>query len=242
MQEQLRLLVKLQTIDKLLYELQTELDDIPALLTQLSQEQEKLESELNTAKTELEQVTSRRKELEKENDSIRSRVRRAENRLMSAKSQREYRAANAEIEEGKDALKSNDDVLLELMERQEALSGKVKELDQSYLEISSEVNKKRKQLAKRANQIETEIARLDKERSGLAGGVDPELMSQYDFIRKARQGVALAAVKDGTCLVCHMQLPPQQFNELQKLDKIMSCPSCRRLIYWADAEFLTDQC
>jgi predicted nucleic acid-binding Zn-ribbon protein len=60
----------------------------------------------------LDEVTKRRKEMEAENEKIRTRLRRAENRLMGSKSQKEYRAANAEIDEGKDALKSNDDVLV----------------------------------------------------------------------------------------------------------------------------------
>jgi predicted nucleic acid-binding Zn-ribbon protein len=31
-----------------------------------------------------------------------------------------------------------------------------------------------------------------------------------------------------------MAIPPQRFNELIRGEKLMDCPSCRRIIYWGD--------
>ena len=52
--------------------------------------------------------------------------------------------------------------------------------------------------------------------------------------------MAVAPVSDGSCGACNMRLPPQQFNELQRMDQMMSCPSCRRMMYWADGEPFAD--
>ncbi len=240
MVEQLRLLVRLQAVDKVLYDLKTERDAIPGRLAELNQEEERLGATLDKAKAELEEVVKRRKDMEAENESIRTRLRRAENRLMGAKTQKEYRAANAEIEEGKDALKSNDEVLLELMERQEALEAEKSQAEAELQAFNAAAAEERAKLEDRDREVGKEIARLEKDRLGLCDGVERDLMDQYDFIRERRQGVALAPVRQGTCLICRMQLPPQQFNELQREDKIMSCPSCRRIIYWADSENFED--
>lgn len=236
MQEQLNRLVKLQAVDRTLYELEEEHKTIPGRLADLSIAETKLSEEHGKVTEELDQVSTRRKELEKENEGIRSRVRRAESRLMGAKSQREVRAANAEIEEGRDALKSNEDVVLELMERQEALTTQEEKLAGELKAASAEAAGQRKSLTQRSKSIDKEIAKIKKKRSGLTKGVDGEILDQYDFIKGARQGVALAPVQNGICMACHIAIPPQQFNELQRVDRIMTCPSCRRLIYWADAD------
>ncbi|CAD7771580.1 C4-type zinc ribbon domain protein [Candidatus Methanoperedenaceae archaeon GB37] len=52
------------------------------------------------------------------------------------------------------------------------------------------------------------------------------------FIRKRRNGRAVVSVNDAVCEGCHMHIPPQNYNELLKCDKLMTCPSCQRIIYW----------
>lgn len=240
MVEQLQLLVRLQVVDKVLFDLQAERDAIPGRLAELGLEEERLDANLAKAQTELDEVSKRRKEMETENENIRTRLRRAENRLMGSKSQKEYRAANAEIDEGKDALKSNDDVLVDLMERQEALETQKNRAEGELEEFQATAKEERTKLESRAKATDKEIKRLTKDRTGLCDGIESRLMDQYNFIRPRRQGLALAGVSQGTCLICRMQLPPQQFNELQRGDKLMSCPSCSRIIYWADSEEFED--
>lgn len=240
MLDQIRLLVKLQSIDKVLFQVVQEQEGMPAKLASLSLEENRMSQALSVAQAELDSVSSRRKSLESDMEAIRARVRKAETRLMATKTQREFRAATAEIEEGRDALKGNDDVLLELMERQEALEKQVAKLSEQLAQASVEVAGQRQELTNRAQELSTIITDMTHDRLVLAGQVEASLISEYDFIRKARQGVALSGVRNGTCGVCHIDITSQQFNELQRLDKIMSCPSCKRLIYWADAESLSD--
>jgi predicted nucleic acid-binding Zn-ribbon protein len=234
--EQLQLLVRLQVVDKVLFDLQSECDAIPGRLAEMNLEEERLDAVLAKVQAELDEVIKRRKALEGENETIRTRLRKAENRLMGSKSQKEYRAASAEIDEGKDALKSNDDALIELMERQEALEASKGKAEAELNEFQAGAKEERAKLEARNKEADAEIKRLSKDRTGLCQGIERKLMDQYDFIRNRRQGLALAGVSQGTCLVCRMQLPPQQFNELQRGDKLMICPSCSRIIYWADSE------
>jgi predicted nucleic acid-binding Zn-ribbon protein len=238
--KQIALLVKLQAVDKTLYEAEQELLAIPERLTELADREAVLAQTLSELEAQLEDVAGRRKALETENDSIRSRLRRAENRLMAAKSTKEYQAANAEIGEAKDAIKSNDDTLIEFMEKQDGLTTQVKQQKELSSEFDKQAGQERKKLAERQAHLEKAIASMQGDREGLTDGVDSSLLSQYDFIRQRRQGVALAPVSTGTCLACHMDIPPQQFNELQRMDKVMICPSCSRLIYWADADEFSD--
>jgi predicted nucleic acid-binding Zn-ribbon protein len=238
--DQLRLLIRLQAMDKTLFDLGQERDVIPGRLADLTQAEQALQSQLEAQQTQLDQMLKRKADLDEIADNVRARLRRAENRLMGSKSGKEYQAANAEIDDGKDSLKDAENQLLEVMEQVEALEKKVADLKERHDQLAASSKEERTQLEERYHNTDTEISRLIGSREKLASEIDKGLMKDYDFIRQARDGVALAAVSEGTCTVCHMTIPPQQFNELQRMDKIMSCPSCRRLIYWAEAEQLKE--
>ena len=240
MLEQIRFLIKLQAVDKTLFGLTQEQETIPLRLAELSLDQDRLGQALAAASADLEQVAAQRRELEASVEAVRQRMRKAESRLMGAKTQREYKAATAEIEEARDSVKGSEDLLLELMERHEALQRQVKSISEQHAVASAKVEAQRQELSRRAQEVGKLVTELDSERQELAKVVEETLLKEYDFIRKRKQGVALAPVSNGTCLACHMDIPPQQFNELQRLDKIMACQSCKRLLYWADAEPLAD--
>jgi predicted nucleic acid-binding Zn-ribbon protein len=238
--EQIRFLIKLQVVDKTLFGLMQEQESIPLRLAELSLEEDCLAQTMVTASAELEQVTNRRKALEAESEAVRQHLRKAESKLMGSKTQREYKAATAEIEEARDSLKGSGELVLELMERQEALERQVKVVSEQHDAASAKVAAQREELSQRVQEVDRLVQVLMGERKDLAEVVDFSLLREYDFIRQRKQGVALAPVSNGTCMACHMDIPPQQFNELQRLDKIMACQSCKRLLYWADADPLAD--
>jgi len=238
--EQIRFLIKLQAVDKTLFGLTQEQESIPLRLSELNLELNQLGEALETAKLELIQVADRQRELEISMEIARQRIRKGESRLMSSKTQREYKAATAEIEDARDIVKDKEDLLLELMERHEILQLEVKSINSQHITASAQVENQRRELSQRAHKIKRLVRKLSNERKELAKVVESTLLREYDFIRKRKHGIALAPVSNGTCLACHMDIPLQQFNELQRLDKIMVCQSCKRLLYWADAKPLAD--
>ena len=89
------------------------------------------------------------------------------------------------------------------------------------------------ELAARAQMsgVEEQIAAARTQREVAAARVDATAIKRYSSIRM-RRGMALAAVKAGTCQGCHMNIPPQLFNILQRGLTIEVCPNCNRIIYW----------
>jgi predicted nucleic acid-binding Zn-ribbon protein len=82
------------------------------------------------------------------------------------------------------------------------------------------------------DQMEADIDRLRRQRQGFAQNLPPDVLGHYDFIRSHLKDAAVAPVMDGTCQICHMSLPPQQFIELRRCEELMNCPHCQRIIYW----------
>ena len=238
MLDQIGLLIKLQAVDKTVFDLDKELREIPERLSAFSVEEEHNKADLDKLSAELDALRKQRKNLENENDNIRARLRKAEAKLMNSKNQKEHRAATAELDDGRDILRANDDQLLVIMERQEPLEIKVKELSNQVERQSQVLAETRAQLKQRAEEASEILNQLKQSRGDVEKQVNKALLREYDFIRNRRQGVAISPVSKGNCGICHMQISPQQFNELLRAQTLMHCPSCKRIIYWADAENL----
>jgi len=87
------------------------------------------------------------------------------------------------------------------------------------------------EIEKRSAALQAELAKGREERERIASQVEPEVLRRYGAIRM-RRGLAVVAVSEGTCLGCHMNIPPQLYNQLQRTDTILTCPQCYRIIYW----------
>jgi predicted nucleic acid-binding Zn-ribbon protein len=49
-----------------------------------------------------------------------------------------------------------------------------------------------------------------------------------------RGGTAVVNVKNGVCLGCFMNIPPQLFIEVTKNNRLILCPSCNRIFYFTE--------
>jgi len=79
-----------------------------------------------------------------------------------------------------------------------------------------------------AAEIERERAR----RSELVQTVDSDLRRKYELIFSRRGGVAVVEIRGGICQGCRMRVPPQLFNEIQRNQHVILCPSCQRILFW----------
>ena len=68
----------------------------------------------------------------------------------------------------------------------------------------------------------------------------PSVASNYERIRKGRAGVAITETVGGRCGRCNIQLRPQFFQDLKKNDKIMTCESCGRILYYNPVQRVED--
>jgi len=100
-------------------------------------------------------------------------------------------------------------------------------------------------LAKYRTQAETQNARLRGERSQLteqvavltqkrqraAEAIAPDDLDTYERLRKQRAGVAVAAVKDGSCAACGATLTAALYQAARSPSKLVFCASCGRILH-----------
>ena len=66
----------------------------------------------------------------------------------------------------------------------------------------------------------------------IVASVDEELHRRYEMIFSRRGGLAVVEIRGGTCLGCHMNVPPQLFNQIQRMEQVILCPNCQRMLFW----------
>jgi hypothetical protein len=173
----------------------------------------------------------RRRELEAELEAEGSRIADRQAKLMNVQTNREYQSILKETEDAKKANTQKEEALVQLMEENEALTAKIEEETKICNEDEKMLAEDIAALEKKSGQFTTEKNKFLKSRESKAGGVSASLLKKYTAIRDKRNGLAIVPATGGVCRGCFMNIPPQMYNDLMKEDKLISCPTCHRIMF-----------
>ncbi|HEY4744456.1 MAG TPA: C4-type zinc ribbon domain-containing protein [Desulfuromonadaceae bacterium] len=230
MKKRLEMLEQLQEIDLRIDTLKNsqaglhgELNGIEQGLVAAREEVAGLEARI----AQVEQEKTEREELlatEQEN------IRRSESHMKEIKTNKEFQAIGREIAAARKQAAELEEQLLQKIGQIEELKGEsaaksasVAELEQNTAQRSQE---KQAEIAAIQQDIDTDLA----QREEIAKQLPANLIKRYTLLREQRRGQALAIARDGYCLGCNMNLPPQLYNSLFRGDELISCPHCQRVL------------
>ena len=231
MQTQLNFLVRLQQLDRTIGKILIDSQENPARLAQVDQETKFAEEDLKHFLEELDGLKKKRRDLEREIEELDQKIKKSQVKLMEVKTNKEYRAMLTEIDELKKVKSGKEDLLLELLENLEGEQQREKSMKKMVEAKTAEGKLKKADLEKEGERYVEALADLNRQRKDLAGQVDPSLLKQYEFLKDRLRGVAVAEAREAMCLSCHMQIPPQLYNELYRQDRVITCPSCLRILF-----------
>ena len=152
-------------------------------------------------------------------------------RLNLIRNDKELQAVGHEVETLKESNQRLEGEVLVQMEAAEQRAPRIKELTELVAKKRAELIAAEKEIAGQVEEVKTALVRQRIERDAIAAGIDAGLRQRYETIFSRRGGLAVVAVKSGTCQGCRMRIPPQLHNEIQRLDKIHFCPNCQRILY-----------
>ena len=233
MNAELQTLIELQSYDSKIATLDAEAARLPKQIEAIQASLAEAKKTVDAFKAKIDQT---RKDLRgKEKDLEVHAVKRAkeEARLYEVKTNKEYSAVLAEIEEIKQEKGRVEEEILVLMESQERLTADIKDAEGRYKTRETQGKQEEAALQEKLRAVEADLALVRTERAELARQLPAPVLADYDKLLRARGGLALAqVVKPNLCGGCRMTVTPQRLQELRAQSALLPCESCGRYLYW----------
>ncbi|HSI88175.1 MAG TPA: C4-type zinc ribbon domain-containing protein [Pyrinomonadaceae bacterium] len=232
MRSELEKLIDLQLTDTDLRRLKQIIDTANERRAEIEQEFEQHAFSIREVQNRRETLLAERAELEANIAANKTYLERAERNLKHAQNQKEYETAMRET----DALqKQNTAFENQIVEKMEAVEGVDNELTERSDEISTLDAKRQEALAAfdaEVSAARSEFEEKNKKREAVFNTLPANLASVYNrMAQRSRDGIAVAEVINGSCSACFMSLRPQMQLEVKRMNGIVTCESCTRILY-----------
>lgn len=234
MQNDLEKLLQLQIIDYDLGELERSKEYLPDMMENLTREINEAKNKLETASKQLSEAKVKQKNLELELAAKEEELQKFQKQMMTIKTNKEYDALVAEIDAVKVVISQKETEFLETMDQISQLEKEIPELKEKLAQIEGNNTKQLKILQEKIDSIGDKMAHKGAERKAVISSIPRPTMAVYERVRRGKGGAVVVAVRKRSCSACHNALTPQKIQEIRRADRIHTCDSCGRLLYWDD--------
>jgi len=188
---------------------------------------------VESGKAHIHELTKRIRALESDLQTNQSRVEKSQEKLRSVKTNKEYQSGLKEIDDLSAIGSKIEDEILAGMEQVEAASASVKEHQARLNAQAGLIRAEKESVLKDAEQARRRLEGMRADATALTDRIAAEALALYRRVKaKKANGVAICSVSAAVCGGCHVNIPPQMYNELQRVDRLKNCPNCERIIYW----------
>ncbi len=230
MRQNLKKLDELQEIDLKIDsfkgEKDTFLDEIAVLEGKVAEAQ----SVIAVKQAELSAIEEEKQQLEETLAAETENIARSEARLKEIKTQKEYQAVSKEISTAKKLKAELEEQVLQKISQLEELKGDIAGKEEDLVSLERNVAEQKSEVQTRIDRLEADIATDITARESVVRGLPASVIKRYNLLREQRRGVAVVEARDGYCLGCNMNLPPQVYNSLFRGDDLITCPHCQRML------------
>jgi predicted nucleic acid-binding Zn-ribbon protein len=233
--EQLVALAKIADIDAEALRADTELRDIPLRIDALAADVKKLGELLAAEKQQLVDadrlLTAQDEEISNQSQSL------AKSKAKGARvrNTREADAVDRELETIRRLMKEREterDTLREAIAKRRL---SVEKHEREFGELEKYAAEERQKADTRLAELNATRDKVLAGRGTLAVKVPADVLRRYEMIRAKRQGIGVAAIKEGSCSGCFVVLTPQQVIAIQRAEEFAQCPRCQRILYSPEA-------
>src|SRR2546430_479831 len=180
MNQDLKQLIRLQTIDLAIQELRARIDKFPGISKALDEKLRSAQAGLETAKEKVKSNQANRKKFEGEINNTESKISKYRDQMMSVKTNEEYRALQHEIEHAQTAIRKIEDDILTLMVAAESSQSEIKAAEVRLKEDQQKVDHDRKQLTEVNQKDLGALESYLKERKEIEALISADLVPRYE--------------------------------------------------------------
>lgn len=224
-------LIELQTLDLRIQEITDQHARTPALLEAAEAPLRDAQQQVKLTASALEASTKERRDRERDLDIHEGQVDKLRARLTELKTNKEYQAHLFEIEMANKKKSEIEEHILTLMERVEQQQEAANQAKARAADAERIFAEEKQRIDAQAAALHEELTKLQQKRKQLSATADSTLLARYNKLKGTRKD-ALAPVRNGICIGCRLQLPPQLVAEVKRSDALLTCSYCHRILYW----------
>ena len=236
MKKNLLLLIELQECDSQLVSFSTKKIKLPEKLAKLDKEFHIFKNGIEQNKRKYEELKARHIESENKIKKINEGMVKTKDRLLEVKNNKEYQAILKENDTAELSRGNIETEIISILEELDKLSALVKKDEEILDQHKKEYEAEKKVIETDLTTIDADAANWAQKRADLKKDISAEIMARYEKVKNRNNGVGVISVWKQVCNGCHMSIPPQLYNELQKTTELLSCPNCNRIMYFQNME------
>jgi len=232
MKDQIKRLVKLQTMEIRISEITHRLDDVGKKLKELDKQFEFYEKKIEENSAALEIKKKEYREYDVEIQISQSMINKSQEKMKVVKTNREYRSMLKEIDELKLKISKTEEQMLGSLEQIDELEKGINDQKKDFMLIGEEIKAEKEKIQSKAAMDNERLVNLRQDWRCGCEGIKPDILKKFLKVNGKVFGAAIVPVNNAVCQGCHMNIPPQAYNEIQRCDSLKFCPHCDRIIYW----------
>jgi uncharacterized protein len=236
LKEKLLLLIKIQECDSQLVKLSAKKKTLPDDMEKLNQEFSSFEEGIKKNKVKYDELKSRHAENENKIKKINEGIVKTKERMLEVKNNKEYQAMLKEIETAESSRSEVETSIISLLEELDKLAALVKKDEEILKQSRNKYEQEKKAMEDDLNAVDADVVSWEQKRIDVQKNVPDELLATYERVKKRNKGIGVTSVWKAVCNGCHMNIPPQLYNEIQRSEELFSCPNCNRILYFQDME------
>jgi uncharacterized protein len=230
--EQIDTLIQIQELEKQACFVSAKLKDVPKKIEALDLNLETSKESAHAMESELKDLKKKYRNMEEEIRFSQSQETKKQEKLRSVKTNKEYQSSLKEIEDLKKKMSAMEDDMLLVLEQIDYLESLVSEKMEETESLYQKTDKDKKAIKTEAEESQKKLANIKENIEEAVKKVDPTLFARYNWVQQKVGRLAIVSVVNSVCQGCHLNIPPQMYNELHRDDTIKFCPHCQRMIYW----------
>ena len=231
MKEGLLQLLKLQEVDKKLFDLREAEKKYPDEINLCRSKIAEAWSPLADPDAKRAKAEKEHRRLEREIESAKAALREREARFAVVTTNKEYAALQVEVEMCRQTIAEHETQLNKARNDLKEAQKDIDEKQDAFEEVRAVEQERIDELEGLLGTMQEQIDEVTAQRQVVAKDIDAQLLQTYER-KKGRRGIRIAAVHRAACGACYHQMPAQMLNEVRVGDRVIYCESCGTIMVW----------
>jgi len=224
-------LVDLQEIDNEIHKYVVQKDTLARTLNELKDLVARMEASVEEKQNKLRDVEKWYQEQVDTLKEYSERMNRIKSSLQSVTKTKDYLLRQKELENLRRHKQTKEDEIEKVNETVKDFRDAISRDMEKIADLKRDTEQEGGATWDQVHQLEATVTEISKKRERLLPLVPPDKLRRYEQIKTRRDGVAIVEATNGNCGGCHVQLRPQQFNILLRMETIENCPNCNRFLF-----------